>query len=314
MNPFVGEEFYQTPPPEGKVAAQQNVVYTGVDMQILSFQSAVAYGHVGNSAATLPLQRLGFDVWPVDTVQFSNHPGHGGRTGMILPAAHVEDVIDGLDRVGALDSCDGVLSGYLGESATAKAVARAVGLSRREGRSPPYLCDPVMGDDGGGLYVEAGLPALFRDLLVPMADIITPNRFELALLAEQPVNSLGEAGAASRRLMARGPRMVVTTSLEAGPATIACLAVGAEGAWVVETPMLEFPVAPNGAGDLLAAVLLGRVLSGQALPDALTLAVSGVFGVLERTRMQGRRELALTAAQDEIIRPGRLFAAQAFGG
>jgi pyridoxine kinase len=230
---------------------------------------------------------------------------------MILPAAHVEDVIDGLNKVGALDTCDGVLSGYLGEAATANAVARAVGLARRSGRSPLYLCDPVMGDDGGGLYVDSGLPDLFRDLLLPAADIITPNRFELELLAQQPVNDLAEAGAASRHLLTRGPAMVVTTSLDSGPDRIACLAVNAESAWVVETPMLDFPVAPNGAGDLLSAVLLGHLLLGQALPDALARTVSGVFGVLERTRSLGRRELALAAAQDEITRPGRLFVAVA---
>ncbi|OAN48011.1 pyridoxal kinase [Paramagnetospirillum marisnigri] len=283
-------------------------------MQILSFQSAVAYGHVGNSAAVFPLQRLGFDVWPVDTVQFSNHPGHGGWKGAAMAAPHLADVVEGLRRVGTLAALDGVLSGYLGEAAAGVVLLDALDAL------PPgalYLCDPVMGDDGPGLYVKAGIPAVLADKLIPAAQVVTPNRFELSLLTGLPVADLGGAVVAARRLLApassggRGPRLVVVSSLTAGEGSIACLAVSADGAWRVATPRLDFPHPPNGAGDLLSALLLGHLLKGTEAPEALSLAVSSVFGVLTRTRALGRRELALVAAQAEIVTPSRLFPAEA---
>lgn len=277
-------------------------------MQILSFQSSVAYGHVGNSAAVFPLQRLGFEVWPVDSVQFSNHPGHGAWTGTATPAAQLIRLVEGLEAVGALGRCDGVLSGYLGEAESGQALLRALAAV---GPDALYLCDPVMGDDGPGLYVKPDIPAMMAERLLPAARVATPNRFELSLLSGLPVATLAEAATAARTLLRRGPRLVVATSLPAPGGGLACLAVTAEAAWAVATPILAFPVAPNGAGDLLSALLLAHLLRGEPPPQALSLAVSGLFGVLNRTLALGRRELALVAAQDELVQPGRRFAAEA---
>jgi pyridoxine kinase len=275
-------------------------------MKILSFQSAVAYGHVGNSAAVFPLQRLGFEVLPVDTVQFSNHPGYGQWGGAALAPEHVQAVVDGLARLGALARCDAVLSGYLGDAATGPAVLEAVERVRRLRPAALYLCDPVAGDDGGQ-YVSDEVVSFIATQALPRADVITPNRFELEVLSGLPVTGLAEAAAAARALLTRGPRVVVATSLPDGGG-IACLTVTGEGAWAVRTPLIPFHPPVCGSGDTLAALMLAHLLRGEAAPEALSLAVSSLYGVLEKTRSLGRRELALVQAQDEIALPSRLFA------
>ncbi|MCR6629909.1 MAG: pyridoxal kinase PdxY [Magnetospirillum sp.] len=274
-------------------------------MNILSLQSAVAYGHVGNSAAVFPLQRLGFEVWPVDTVQFSNHPGYGQWGGSVMDSAHVHAVIDGLSRVGALAACDAVLSGYLGDTATGPAVLEAVGRVRRQKPGALFLCDPVLGDEGG-LYVRDGIIRFLTEQAVPAADIVTPNRFELELLSGETVGTIAQAAAAALRVLARGPRVVAVTGLADGDG-IACLAATAEGVWMVRTPRLPFDPPVSGTGDALAALLLAHLLRGEAAPEALSLAMSSLYGVLEKTRALGRRELALVQGQDEIALPSRLF-------
>jgi pyridoxine kinase len=305
-----------TADPQGKVAAQQWVVYTARMKQIVSIQSAVAFGHVGNSAAIFALRRMGVEAWPVDTVQFSNHPGHGGKSGRVVPAAEVAALIDGLDRIGTLAAADGLLSGYLGEAATAGTVARAAGILRRLRPDAIYLCDPVMGDWPGGLYVAADIPAMIRDGLLPLADLATPNRFELEVLAGHPVADLAAAVAAARVLLARPGRLtaLVVTGMESPDGQAASLAVDQSGAWVVATPRLDFAVPPNGTGDLLAALLIGHRVAGVAVPEALGRAVSSLFAVLETTRDLGRRELALVAAQDALADPPRRFTAVPWPG
>jgi len=275
-------------------------------MKILSIQSAVAYGHVGNSAAVFPLQRLGFEVWPIDTVQFSNHPGYGGWGGDVLAAEHVRAVIAGLDAAGVLSACDAVLTGYLGDAASGEAALEAVSTAKAHNPRALYLCDPVIGDVGKGVYVRDGIPAFLAERALPAADIVTPNRFELELLTGESAATPAAAAAAARRLIARGPTMVIATGIE-GPDSVTNLAVTAEGAWAVRTPKLAFEPPVHGGGDTLAALLLAHLLRGEAAPEALSLAVSSLWGVLERTRSLGRRELALVAAQDEIALPSRLF-------
>jgi len=281
-------------------------------MKVLSLQSAVAYGHVGNSAAVFPLQRLGFEVWPVDTVQFSNHPGYGAWGGDVLPPDHVARVVAGLDAAGVLSSCDAVLSGYLGDSGTGEAVLAAVAAVKAANPNAIYLCDPVIGDGEKGVYVQDGIPAFFAERAIAVADVITPNRFELELLSGQPAPTLSAAAAAAGLLIKPHPSRprrlatVVVTGLEANGG-MASLAVTAEGAWAVRTPLLPFNPPLHGAGDALAALLLAHLLRGEAAPEALSLAVSSLWGVLDKTLTLGQRELALVAAQDEIALPSRLF-------
>jgi len=285
-------------------------------MNILSIASSVAYGHVGNSAAVFPLQRLGAEVWPIATVRFSNHPGYGGFTGTVTEPAEVRALIDGIAARGVLGTCDAVLSGYLGAAETGPVVLGAVDLLRAANPGALYCCDPVIGDDGPGVYVRPGVAEFLRDRGVAAADIVTPNRFELALLTGRPVASLAEAKAAAAALAARlrpaGPRVVLVTSLrtEATPAdAIDLLATAAGRCWLLRTPLL--PIAVNGAGDALAALFLFHVLATGDAGAALAAAGSAIQGVLRRTLAAGSRELALVAAQQEIVAPSVRFAVEA---
>ncbi len=285
-------------------------------MNILSIQSHVAYGHVGNSAAVFPLQRLGFEVWPVHTVQFSNHAGYDGLNGEAFSAGHVRDVIEGMAARGALGSCDAVLSGYLGEAAVGEAVLDALARVRAGNPAALYACDPVMGDGGKGLYVPDDIPAFLRERALPAADIVTPNVFELERLTGGRIATLDDAIAAGRAVCARGPSIVLITSLrraETAPEEIEILAVTRDGTWRVTTPFLEFAIPPNGAGDALAALFLGHYLKARDCAKALEAAVAAVFAVIAATHEAGTRELQLIAAQDEIAAPKRRFTAERIG-
>lgn len=281
-------------------------------MSVLSIQSHVCAGHVGNAAAAPALQALGRAVWPVHTVLFSNHPGHGRFKGHAVEPSRVADCVAGLaDLPLAWEERAAVLSGYLGVPGTAAVVAQAVDRAR-EGRADlPYLCDPVIGDAQPGRYVDAAIPPMMRDLLVPRATIVTPNLFELRALTGLPCRDLAGSLAAARWLLARGPRVVVVTSLEVPdgpePGAARCLVADSVGAWVVSTPRLAFARPPHGAGDLLAALYLDAWLEGARPEMALSRAVSALFVVLDETLRRDSPELALLAARDRLSRPGRLW-------
>ena len=289
-------------------------------MNILSIQSHVTYGHVGNSAAVFPLQRLGFEVWPLHTLQFSNHAGYDGVAGRVFPAAHLREVVEGLAARGVLAACDAVLSGYLGGAEAGAAVLDAVDRVKAANPQALYACDPVMGDGdadaGGGLYVDPALPAFFREQALPRADIITPNVFELETLTGATVATLDQAVAAAAQALALGPSVVLVTGLR-HEATVAgdveLLAVTGEAAWRLCTPLLACDPQPNGAGDLLAALYLGHYLRTRDPARALEAAAAATFAVLARTQAAGTRELQLIAAQDEIVAPTRHFSAERIG-
>jgi pyridoxine kinase len=239
-------------------------------MNVLSIQSAVSYGHVGNSAAVFPLQRLGFEVWPIDTLQFSNHPGYGAFRGRVFEPELVADLVTGMAERGALAGCDAVLSGYLGDAATGAVVLDAVARVKAANPKALYCCDPVIGDSGPGIYVRGGIPEFFRERALPAADILTPNRFELEHLTGQPAATIETALCAVDTLRAAGPRVVLVTSLEraeAPPDTVEMLAVEAGAAWRVATPRLA--LSANGAGDAVAALFLGHFLRTEDTAAAL---------------------------------------------
>lgn len=276
-------------------------------MNVLALNSEVAFGHVGNSAARFALQRLGLEVWSVPTVTYSNHPAHGTHRGHATAPARFAALIEGLAQVGALGRCDGVVSGYLGEAALGRTVAEAVARVRAANPDAPYLCDPVIGDHVRGAYVPGPVAEAVVGRLVPAADIVTPNAFELGRIAGAPVESVADALAASRAVLDLGPGTVVCTSLAAAERTLSTLAVTAQGAIAVRTPTL--PGQFYGAGDLFAALLLGHILRGADLGNALGHAVSSVFGVIAASNAAAGGELALIAAQEQIVAPGRTFAA-----
>jgi len=282
-------------------------------MNILSIQSSVAYGHVGNSAAVFPLQRLGHTVWPVDTVQFSNHTGYGHWRGPIFTANDVAAVIAGIGERGVFDRCDGVLSGYMGDAAIGAVILEAVAAVRKANPEVLYCCDPVIGDVGRGVFVRPGIPKFMRDRAVKAADLITPNQFELEYLTGKPCETLAhvmEAAAAGRAL---GPRIVLVTSVvrtDAPQGTIEMLADTAEASWLVTTPRLALDPMPSGAGDVAAALFLAAYLETRDPAKALADTAARIFAVFEATVRAGTRELALVAAQDQIANPARRFEAK----
>ena len=280
-------------------------------MNILSVQSAVAYGHVGNSAAVFPLQRLGFEVWPVNTVAFSNHPGYGSWRGRVCDPSLIAELLEGIAERGVLASCAAVLSGYLGEIATGVAVLDAVARVKTANPGALYCCDPVIGDRDGGLYVGAGIPSFFRERALAHADLVTPNHFELEQLAERRVETVADALDAADILRRIGAKIVLVTSFEradAAPQTIEMLVIAGAGTWRVVTPFL--PIAVNGAGDAVAALFLGHYLLTRAPERALAAAAASIFAIIEATRVAGSRELQLVAAQDALVAPRRCFTAE----
>ncbi|MBF4161507.1 pyridoxal kinase PdxY [Nocardioides acrostichi] len=280
-------------------------------MRILSVQSSVAYGHVGNSAATFPLQRLGHDVWPVLTVHFSNHTGYGAWRGPVLDPTDVAAVITGIEERGVLGTADAVLSGYQGDPAVGSVVLDAVARVKALNPSAVYCCDPVMGDVGRGMFVQPGIPEYFRDTVVPRADILTPNHFELDFLAGVTTRTLPEVLAAVDGVRARGPRNVLVTSVlhdQVPEHHLDVVAVGDDGAWAVTTPQL--PITPNGCGDLTAALYLAHLHETGSVSAALERTTATVFAVLEATVAAGSREIRLVDAQDAIAQPPATFTAR----
>lgn len=284
---------------------------TGVS-RILSIQSSVAYGHVGNSAATFPLMRLGHEVMPVLTVHFAASTLYGEPRGPLLTPNQVGDVVEGLDELGFLQGVDAVLSGYQGAPAMGAAIVAAVARTKAASPDALYLCDPVLGDIGRGFYVLPGVPEFMRDAVVPKADIVTPNQFELEYLAGHTPGSLNDVATAARALLARGPRIVVVTSVDVPDLDadqIHMLAVSEAGAWIVSTPRINQTF--DGSGDVTAAMFLAHYLATRSVPDALGRAASTLYGLLKATHDLGRHELALVAAQDEFATPTRSFRARA---
>lgn len=277
-------------------------------MKILSIQSSVAYGHVGNSAAVFPLQRLGHEVWPVLTVHFSNHTGYGAWRGPLLAPEDVREVIAGIGDRGVLGEADAVLSGYQGDPAVGGIVLDAVARVKELNPDAVYCCDPVMGDVGRGMFVRPGIPEFMRDTVVPQADIVTPNHFELDFLAGRETSTLAEILDAVDEVRERGPRDVLVTSVihgEVPEGRLDVVAVSDEGAWAVETPLL--PITPNGCGDVTAALYLAHLRTTGSAAEALARTTSSVFAVLERTIEAGTREIQLVAAQDAIAEPPMTF-------
>ena len=277
-------------------------------MRFLSIQSSVAYGHVGNSAATFPLQRLGHEVWPVSTVVFSNHTGYGAWRGPLLPPDDVRAVITGIAERDVLATCDGVLSGYLGGPGICEVVVDAVAQVKAANPAATYTCDPVMGNATSGCFVDPAIPPIIREQVVPVADLITPNQFELGFLTDTEPDDLASTLASADAARALGPSTVLVTSFlrpDRPEDTIEMLAVTGDGAWSVRTPQL--PMKANGSGDLTAALFTAHFKETGSPAEALAATASSVYAVLKATLESGERELRIIAAQDAIADPALEF-------
>lgn len=277
-------------------------------MKILSIQSAVAYGHVGNSAAVFPLQRIGVEVLPVYTVNFSNHTGYGAWRGPLISPDDVRDVITGIEERGVFGDIDVILSGYQGGEGIGDVILDAVRRVKAENPAALYACDPVMGNAKSGCFVAPAIPILLRERVVPAADIITPNQFELGFLTGTEPDDLASTLASTDAARALGPSVVLVTSVERPDrpeGTIEMLAVTDEGAWIVQTP--HIPMKANGSGDVTAALFTAHYAAGHDAADALARTVSSVYDLLQNTFDAGARELLLVESQEFYAHPRMQF-------
>lgn len=270
-------------------------------MPILAVSSHVAVGHVGNAAAVPPLERLGHTVWRVDTVAFSNHPGHGRHAGTVRPDHEVRDLLLGIGRHTGWRGCEGIYSGYLGEAGSGWAVADAVDAAREAHPNLVYVCDPVIGDHGRS-FVRDGVEKAIRERLVPRATAITPNAFELERLSGHRVESVADAHAAAVTLLEWGPDVVIGTGIPDG-ADLAIVMVTVDGGRVVRTRRRDR--AFFGTGDLFAGLFLGHYLAGRDPARAMTRSVAGLDVVTEATDAAGEVDLMLIPNLPAIVAADR---------
>jgi pyridoxine kinase len=281
-------------------------------MNLLSIQSHVVYGHVGNSAAVFPLQRMGVEVWPIHTVQFSNHTGYGEWKGRVFDVGLIRELVAGIEQRGVLGECDGVLSGYMGGADIGSAILDAVATVKRANPSARYCCDPVIGDVDRGIFVARGIPDFMKQKAVPAADIVTPNQFELDYLVGRKTKTLADVLTAIKTVHKLGPRAVLVTSLHADDTpddSVDLIASDDTGRFRLRTPKLPLDV--SGAGDAIAALFFAHYLREGKIDVALSRSASAIFGVLTKTADAGAPEVQFVTAQDEIVNPSTVFEAEA---
>ncbi len=265
---------------------------------VIVVSSHVARGSVGNRGAVFALETLGFPVWAVPTVLLPWHPGHGRATRIVPPPSDFAALMRDLENAKWLGEVGGVLSGYLGDATQAGAVASLVRAVKRRNPDALYLCDPVMGDRGG-LYVPEEVAAAQRDVLMPLADIATPNLHELEWMTGV---ALGTAAAVVDAALDAGPATMVVTSAPALLAgSIGNMLVTADTAMLAEHRAIER--APNGLGDLTSALFLARLMDGQTPARALQTTTEAVFEVLARSVKRGADELTLETDAQSLSHP-----------
>jgi pyridoxine kinase len=271
---------------------------------VVSVQSRVAVGHVGNSAAVPVLQWSGCEVADIPTTLLSNHPYYPGLRGRALPAGTVGELLDGITARGVGRDCAGVVSGYLGSPGTANVLAGFLAEARAVNPGLRYVCDPVMGDLEPGLYVDSGLPVIFRDRLLGLADAITPNPFEAAWLSGIEVDTVDGLRRATDALLAAGPSVVVVTGHrlpDTPPDALDTVLATAEGRWRVRTPFVDRHF--DGTGDTFTAAFAGAWLTGSTATEAVLHAAAVLAAVVEVTVAAGAKELQLVAARALVADP-----------
>jgi pyridoxine kinase len=283
-------------------------------MAILSIQSHVVFGYAGNTAAVFPLQRLGREVWAINTVEFSNHTGYGSWRGNVLGVDLVHELILGLEERNVLHRCDAVLSGYMGDPATGNAVIKSVKKVKTKNPNAIYCLDPVMGDVGRGFYVKPGIPEMFKNELVPLGDIVTPNQFELEVLTGITIHCMDDVIKAIKIIHEMGPSIVLVTSFREKPGELGMIASDKTCLLKITTPELPLGNGIAGTGDMTTAIFLSRYLETGNLEKALSLCTSSVFGVLEESLKfkEGENnvlELKIIDAQEQISNPKNIFKA-----
>jgi len=283
---------------------------------VLSIQSHVVYGHAGNSAATFPMRRSGVNVWPLNTVQFSNHTQYGQFTGEPTPPQLLGSIVDGINGIDELKTCDALVSGYLGSVEQGAQILDIVSKIKAANSNAIYCCDPVMGHPDKGCIVPAGVEQFFKNEAVAASDIICPNALELEILSGKPVQSFDDAVATVGDLLKAGPNVVLVKHLGRRAAKdgerdlFEMLAGDSDGnLWHIERPMLDFEKEPVGVGDLTTGLFLTQILKGASVQAALEHTTAAVYEVMVETYNANAYELQLVAAQDRIVSPRQLFTA-----
>jgi len=285
-------------------------------MAVLSIQSHVVFGYAGNTAAVFPLQRLGREVWAINTVEFSNHTGYGSWKGKVLGAELAGELVTGIEERGVLNRCEAVLSGYLGDASVAMAIVDAVKKVRSQSPNALYACDPVMGDVGRGFYVKPDIPGIFNKELIPLADIITPNQFELDAITGINTQNMADTLKAIKVLHEMGPSIVLVTSYKEKEGELSMIASDKKEIYKITTPELPLDKGVAGTGDMTAAVFLSRYLETKDLKKTLELCTASIFGILEASFKAANAksgaliELKIIDTQQELVTPSYSFKAE----
>ena len=274
-------------------------------MAILSIQSNVITGYVGNAAARLPLQRLGFEVWALDTVTLSNHPAICPPTGQISTPEQILDLFNGIRSLGLLNKCVAVLGGYLGNAENGPALLHAVSRTRKENKRALFVCDPVMGDNGR-IYVDGDIVSFYTNKAMSIADIMLPNAFEASLLTGISVTSVSTALQAIQNLRNRGPAIIIVTGVKAPDTSkLATLISFKDEVWQTLTPKVE--IQSHGAGDLLSALFTGNYIQNKNPLTSVSNAIAGVYSVLKNAKKTDADTLSLTSVQETMLDPPETF-------
>lgn len=281
-------------------------------MSVLSIQSEVVYGHVGHQASRFILERMGHPVWAAPTVIFSNHLGHKTVTGRVLEAAQLRELIDGLRQLDVLGKAKAILTGYLGAPETASLVAEVVAEVKAANPQAIYICDPVIGDQGH-MYVKPALAEALGRILVPIADVLSPNVYELGHLTGNEVTSRAEARDALRALAERTQaKVVIGTGIPdaAYPDELAVLALEratpseARGndAQIAMAVTRKFPIFASGTGDAFTALFTAHYMKSRAAAPALKAAVAAMSDIVGATAAAGADELHIIETQDKWVK------------
>lgn len=275
----------------------------------MSIQSHVVYGHAGNSSAVFPMQRMGFEVWPISTVQFSNHTQYSeGWKGQTFSASHVKDLVDGINNIGKLSSCDAILTGYQGSAEQCLAIVDIVEKVRTYNSDVIYVCDPVMGDPEKGCIVSPDVTKCLVDDVMPIADVIVPNQFELSQFVDMEINNQEDAIIACKKALDKGPSIVLVKHLHClSEDNFSMMLATKDACYLVQRPHIQFDKNPVGVGDLLSAVFLAGLLKGWSPKQAFRHCNSACYGILLFTQLQDSWELQTISAQEELMTPSHSF-------
>ncbi|MCL1065764.1 pyridoxal kinase PdxY [Shewanella olleyana] len=279
---------------------------------IISIQSHVVFGHAGNSSAVFPLQRMGMEVWPIHTVQFSNHTQYQqGWRGRAFSANDINELVTGIENIEKLADCQAVLSGYQGSAEQCQVIIKTVKKVKQHNPAALYVCDPVMGDPEKGCILADGITEQLINDVMPIADVIVPNQFELTQFTQMEITNLEQAKAACEKALSLGPKMVLVKHLHSiADDTFTMMLATQQGCYISQRPQLEFAKQPVGVGDLISALFTGGLLTGMSPVAAFEHATNASYGVLKETQVRQQWELQTIAAQNELVSPSECFTAK----